>query len=385
MRCEFENEFLNIIRAIVIDGDTMLAAEIASKAQGITSEVGDSKNSLHSFARWHQMEHFVDYALSLGGDSPATGDFYASVSVTTQQAEAAKEISSALSGEGIDHVLLKGTVIRSLYPEGWMRNSCDIDVLVHEDELDVTSKALLNLGYERRGEKSWHDIALFKGFLHIELHYKLIEDFRMSGAAQVLDNLWDVAVSGELNKHSYTLPDDYFYLYHIAHMAKHFGDGGCGIRSVLDTWILNNRCEFDKPARDALIKKANLESFENAMFRLSEYWFGNGTGEGLEDIERYIFSGGAYGTLDQKRQVRKSKKGRLGYICMRAFMGYKPLCTKYPVLVKHPYLFPVLEVWRWHEFFGNNHKNHAKELKDSLKRSDGVKKMINELDLSEYW
>lgn len=381
MRRSFENSLLEIIRAVVVDRDSARAAEILNT---VKSSSDAEYRELYSFAKRQQLEHFVDYAVFCNDRTQAV-DFYTSVSTTTQQATAAREISEALSRAKIRHILLKGTVIRSLYPEKWMRNSCDIDVLVHEEELNRASDVLTSLGFERRGEKTVHDISFFKDFIHIELHYRLIEDYRMAGAAAVLENLWENAVRAGEDEYALLMPDDYFYLYHIAHMAKHFGDGGCGIRPVLDTWILNHRCEFDKSAREEIIKRAKLEVFDNAMHRLSEYWFAGGSGEGLEFIEEYIFSGGAYGNLDQKREVRKSKKGRLGYICMRAFMGYKPLRTKYPVLVKHPYLFPVLEVWRWHEFFGKNRKAHAKELKDSLKKSDEVKAMICELELSEYW
>ena len=246
MRRDFENDLLNIIRAIVVDMDNARAAEIANAAKGSVADgVSDRLSSLRPLAKHHQLEHFVDYALSCAGDVEATSDFYTSLSITTQQAIAAKEISAVFSREGIDHILLKGTVIRSLYPEGWMRNSCDIDVLVHEEELERARDLALQLGYQQVGIKSDHDIALYRDFLHIELHYRLIEDFRMASVAAVLDNIWDYAYASEENKHSFLLPDHVSYLYHIAHAAKHFGDGGCGIRPVLDTWILNNRCEFD--------------------------------------------------------------------------------------------------------------------------------------------
>jgi hypothetical protein len=43
-------------------------------------------------------------------------------------------IKSTLEEGGIDYVPLKGAVIRSLYPEPWMRTSSDIDVLVREND-----------------------------------------------------------------------------------------------------------------------------------------------------------------------------------------------------------------------------------------------------------
>ena len=39
-------------------------------------------------------------------------------------------ICSALNRESIAYIPLKGSVIKDLYPESWMRTSCDIDILV---------------------------------------------------------------------------------------------------------------------------------------------------------------------------------------------------------------------------------------------------------------
>jgi len=42
----------------------------------------------------------------------------------------------------IPYILLKGAVIRDFYPEPWMRTSCDLDVLVKEEDLYISIKAL---------------------------------------------------------------------------------------------------------------------------------------------------------------------------------------------------------------------------------------------------
>ena len=53
-----------------------------------------------------------------------------------------KTVRRALDGANIPYVLLKGAVIQHLYPEAWMRTSSDIDVLVHEEDLDAAVKAI---------------------------------------------------------------------------------------------------------------------------------------------------------------------------------------------------------------------------------------------------
>ena len=52
------------------------------------------------------------------------------------------EICQTLEEAKIPFMPLKGSVIRPYYPEPWMRTSCDIDVLVHEEDLDRAVAAL---------------------------------------------------------------------------------------------------------------------------------------------------------------------------------------------------------------------------------------------------
>ena len=56
--------------------------------------------------------------------------------------ESLRRVRTALDGAGIPYILLKGAVIQHLYPEGWMRSSNDIDILVREDDLPLAVKAI---------------------------------------------------------------------------------------------------------------------------------------------------------------------------------------------------------------------------------------------------
>ena len=47
-----------------------------------------------------------------------------------------EKLCAALEKAQIPFLPLKGSVIRAYYPEPWMRTSCDIDVLVHREDLE---------------------------------------------------------------------------------------------------------------------------------------------------------------------------------------------------------------------------------------------------------
>lgn len=165
---------------------------------------------------------------------------------------------------------LKGSVIRQYYPEAWMRTSCDIDILIHEEDIEKAKSILVNdYGYTDHGKGS-HDVSLFspKG-IHLELHYDLIADGEANESAKVLRKVWDVVTVRAGFKYFYEMSDDLFYFYHIAHMAKHFENGGCGIRPFIDLWILEHIESADTTKRDELLSAGDLLTFANVARKLS--------------------------------------------------------------------------------------------------------------------
>lgn len=101
-----------------------------------------------------------------------------------------KYLCDVLEKAQIPFIPLKGSIIRQYYPEAWMRTSCDIDILVHEEVIEKAKALLVNeRGYTDHGKDS-HDDSLYspRGF-HIELHYSLIEEGRANESAVVLENV----------------------------------------------------------------------------------------------------------------------------------------------------------------------------------------------------
>lgn len=56
-------------------------------------------------------------------------------------------------------------------------------------------------------------------------------------------------------------------------MAKHFENGGCGIRPFVDLCILDDLPNSDVAKRNALLEKGNLLKFANVARKLSRAWF----------------------------------------------------------------------------------------------------------------
>ena len=103
-----------------------------------------------------------------------------------------EEICRTLEDRQIPHVPLKGSVIRKLYAEPWMRTSADIDLLVSPEDLDRAADALKSaLEYREEGGTE-HDKSLFApSGVHLELHYETIEEEYDADANRVLKGFWD--------------------------------------------------------------------------------------------------------------------------------------------------------------------------------------------------
>lgn len=278
-----------------------------------------------------------------------------------------------LGDEGIACLPLKGAVLRYLYPEPWMRTGCDVDLLVSKEKAEDAEKILLATGRYRVYFRSPHDLSLVtdKG-THIELHKTLSAKGEESGLySPLLDAISDAPDLGGIS----ALPDDLFYCYHVFHMASHVKIGGCGVRPFLDLWLLNHRLPKKSEARNASLAEVGLLSFAEKAEKLSEVWFSSAESDAFSDaFSSFILSGGVYGSDANAALIEKGQAGGKGrYRLHRIFLPYRELKERYPVLKKHPILFPLVSVWRWiAALFGGTHRKVEKTLAQGEKAEQNL-------------
>ncbi len=285
---------------------------------------------------------------------------------------ALEQLCDALEAAKIPFIPLKGSVIRQYYRLPWMRTSCDIDILLHEEDLEKAISYLVEkCEYTRKG-KSSHDVSLYTvNENHVELHYDLVEDGRVNSVSKILKNVWNTSVLHDGKSYWREMPDEMFYFYHDAHMAKHFEIGGCGIRPFIDLWILDNLAEFDSEKRNKLLKQGQIFKFAEIARKLSCVWFEDVAHDEITlQMEHYILSGGVYGTTENRIVVQQQKQGgKFKYALSKIFIPYEVIKFHYPVLQKHRWLTPVMEIRRWFKlvFCG-----HAKRSLHELKYNNAI-------------
>lgn len=329
-------------------------------AEVIDSLNADTLSELYNISSTHDVAHILGVALAkcgkLGEDTHSKsfrGKTYLAMARYERINYDLQSICDALEQAGIPFIPLKGSVLRAYYPEPWMRTSCDIDILVKPEMLDKAVATLeTSIGYINRGRGD-HDVSLFSSSgVHLELHFDMLEDWYAAGNAKaVLSRVWEDAVPETGWRFRYRLSDELFYFYHIAHMAKHFQAGGCGVRSFLDIWIMNHRMEFDQTARRELLQQGGLLKFAQAAEELSETWFSGKQkmGDMLKQLQDYILRAGLYGDSENRAALGQVKNGgKVRYVLFRRlFLPYAYLKAEYPILEKKKWLMPIYQVVRW--------------------------------------
>lgn len=276
-------------------------------------------------------------------------------------------ICALLEEEDTPFIPLKGAVLCSLYPQAWMRTSCDIDILVEENHIEKATQALVDTLHYTIGERTYHDLSLHSpSNVHLELHHRVMDEAESDKFKPAFSRIWEESYQKEGSICHRCMSDEIFYFYHVAHMVKHFRKGGCGIKSFLDLWLLNHKVKHERKARERLLADGGLLAFENAAVNLSEVWFGKNDHDRLSiQLEEYVLAGGAYGNLKNNVSFANVKEGgRFRSLLAMVFPAYDVMKHHYPILQKLKWMLPVCHVLRCIQFVFNG---RAKKLLCVLK------------------
>lgn len=292
------------------------------------------------------------------------------------------QICRVLEDNGIDYIPLKGSVIRRYYPEPWMRTSCDIDILVHEEDLDHMAELLMReLNYTLDEARSIHHISMHApNGVHLEPHFNLRENIvRLD---RVLDEVWENSALSSGTAHRFEQSPEFLMFHIIAHMSYHFQHGGCGIKPFIDLYLLDEKLEYDREKLMDFCERAGVAQFYNCVRQVIDVWFkGAPHTDVTRRIEDYVLSGGVYGTKSNAVAIEQERAGnKLQHILRRIFMPYNLLKIKYPILVKHPWLTPIYQVVRWVQMLRQKKlRTYTRELDMICGLSDDRRAEINRL------
>ena len=329
---------------------------------------------LYKAAQKHSLTAAVAYALeSVGIKDHAFEQAKAkSIRKITLMEFEKNRLFEQLEEKGIWYAPLKGCIVKELYPSIGMRQMSDFDILYDKDHSAELQEIMLSLGFtcEESG-KGHQDVYYKQPVCNFEMHTKLFSERHKKEIFEYYRSVKDRLIKNENDRYGYHFNINDFYIYLIAHEYKHYIQGGTGIRSLLDTYILWQKCghELDHDYIQKECLKMGIDDFEHKNKELALRMF-NGKDLTAQDIEMldYYISSGTYGTLENNLQNSVNnygggKKGKRKYIFQKLFMPMDHIKAVYPIVYRHKILLPGLFVYRLCKAITVKRKDTMKKLK----------------------
>ncbi|MBO5065041.1 MAG: nucleotidyltransferase family protein [Clostridia bacterium] len=277
------------------------------------------------------------------------------------QEKEAEELTAVFVEQKIRHNFLKGMKVAGFYDNPDMRFMLDMDVYIEPSKVNEVKKILKKRGYVYDNYEDEKDAGYVKKpFLNFELHKELKYDY--DKGYEYYKGAFERMVTEE-NGYTMNMTNEDFYVYILSHAAHHFEKAGTGIKTVVDHFYLKRKL---KPLCDGALLKDSLEKtglsvFSDRMDALSEYWFGNAQGDdSLEEMGEYIILSGVFGneTNDYLSGIMRGDytEKKSSYFLSRLFLPYKLMKKRYPILIKLPFLLPLMWVVRFFSALSNKDK-----------------------------
>lgn len=284
-------------------------------------------------------------------------DYASALTKASNQSHEFALLSEAFSRHGISFAPLKGCCMNEIYPIPELREMSDLDILVHPEDMNTACALLCSLGYTLGSDNGNHVVMKKLPYLCVELHRNLIaENYEFH---DIFRDPWQFFARREgAHRHEMRLED--FYLFLLAHGAKHYYNRGTGIRTVLDVHMFLRRYEheLDQSYLGSRLSNDRLREFRMQIESLAANWFGDAEelDSCAEEMAYYILSGAVYGTAKGhsiqyvRRQVEKGnsvKCAKISYFLHMAFLPCNEMRLMYPTLDKAPVLLPLFWIHRW--------------------------------------
>lgn len=274
--------------------------------------------------------------------------------VSEMQLQSIHRLCAAFDEAEIEYMPVKGCNMKPRYPKPELRAMGDADILIKLGQYDRIKPVLTEQGY-REILESDHELIWKGGVLELELHKRLMPSYNKDYFRYFGDG-WRLAKVQNGCRWAMTAEDEYIYLF--THFAKHYRDGGIGLRHVLDLWVFDRSVSnLDENYVCRELEKLQLMEFRENICKLLRVWFEDETtDEKTEFISQFVFGSGSWGSEENKliaagaRDAKTAGSVRKGKAMRRwriLFPELKNMQLLYPCLKKLPVLLPLFWVARW--------------------------------------
>ncbi len=265
--------------------------------------------------------------------------FYTELMVYSKRMTVYYQLLEELQKNRIRHLIMKGMSIASLYPQEEVRTMNDIDLLVDEENISKITELLEQMGAMYEVEVSNEHVRVFRWKrICIEIHTGLACDEDFAGKYNYQQYFAPVfSRACQIQPFTYQMCPMDNMIYALYHLAKHFYNGGCGVRMITDIAVM---FQYYKETLDwqtfwKQLEKMGLKPFAENILYLCEQWFGIQMLEKHKEkpdisiAEKYILSGGVFGYRNMSADAMEIKNQKSGCYIVSvlrwAFPSYKKM------------------------------------------------------------
>jgi hypothetical protein len=304
-------------------------------------------------AKIHSVQAIIFMAIEKLSEKPPIYDelkkaFVMSVNVSTMQEVYMEKLISALNQNNIDHMLIKGYVLRNYYPNKEARTFGDIDFLINNTDRDKSHAVIQAVGFEYDEAAYSRDVWTYhKGVVSLEVHTDIIYedlfnniDFRAYFREKIKNKQL-------INKNTYELKKEDHFIYVLVHLAKHFYNAGVGIRMFMDVAVFINKygkeLDFNYISKEMTALK--LDNFLNTVYFICSEYFNTKIDcatideENKNLIMEYILNHGVFGFDDKDTdsvKYHKNDKSTGKILLNTVFPSYETMQKQYDWFTDKP-------------------------------------------------
>lgn len=271
------------------------------------------------------------------------------------------EIESLLKSfdEGkIYNLPMKGYFLKEDYPNSFERSISDYDILFDINDIESIKNIFKQNWYKflKNDDQQYHFVKA--PFMYIEMHRSLLKKDNINYS--LLENQLEKAKVRDGYSYSKEMTLEDYYIYMLLHSAKHFSQGGIGIRMIADEYVFYKKYsdQLNQKYLSEQFEKLGITLFEKKLRDISLKWFSKGSEvKDFDDVEEYILLSMTLGRVDvavmsemERRRVNTEtgrKKSRFVNFISSLFPNKTYMANNYSFVEKMPILLPYSWVCMW--------------------------------------
>lgn len=260
--------------------------------------------------------------------------------------------------EQIYNLPMKGYFLKNDYPNPFDRSIADYDVLFEIKDIEKIKDLFNKNGYKFLKNDSQQYHFTKQPFMYIEMHRSLLKKDNINYS--LLENQLEKAKVRDGYSYSKEMTLEDYYIYMLLHSAKHFSQGGIGIRMIADEYVFYKKYsdQLNQKYLSELFEKLGITLFEKKLRDISLKWFSKGSEvKDFDDVEEYILLSMTLGRVDvavmsemERQRVNTKtgrKKSRFANFISSLFPNKSYMANKYPFVEKMPILLPYSWACMW--------------------------------------